>query len=230
MTFGPGDASQPASGPDGLVAFVGSTSAQNIWAMPIESETGVTRGEPRQVTDGAGPYGRASYSRDRRRLAFQAFRGKGTIMIKEMETDRIADLSVAARPFGPVVSPDGTRLVFPSVGGGASRIATQGGEIRRVCEDCEPGEWTPDGQSIAWTAQASGLARIQLISRSPPAGLDRSSRPVRPPTALISAPTGDGWRFAPPIRLVGRRCSWHLSRRQRGAPSRLGQHQRGTRA
>jgi hypothetical protein len=163
VTFGPGNASQPATGPDGLVAFVGSTSAQNVWALPLDSEKGVVRGEPRQVTLGAGPNARASHSDDRRMMAYQAYRGNWTILIRETGTARTVDLAVAAQPFGPVLSPDGTRVAYPDATDGVSLVSTRGGEATPICPNCEPGEWTPDGRSIAFTDLSRGTAQLHLF-------------------------------------------------------------------
>jgi Tol biopolymer transport system component len=183
VTFGPGDASQPAASAGGLVAFVGSTSSQNLWAMPLDTETAVVRGEPRQLTQGAGPNARGMFSSDEAQLAFQAYRGKWTILVRDMASGRTADLSLPARPFGPVLSPDGTQVVFPHEDGGASVVATQGGPLRRLCDDCEPGEWVPDGRSVAAAVRIEGVPRVMSIdvatgqSRPLLGGSDVTNRP-----------------------------------------------------
>jgi hypothetical protein len=149
LTFGPGETFQASASRDGLVAFVGAVSTQNIWALPIESESGIIGGEPHPLTEGIGLNSRATLTGDGRQMAFQSRRSSWTILVKDLASGRTVDLGVAARPFGPSISPDGTMVAFSAAHGGVDVVPTRGGAIRKVCDDCEPGVWTSDGRAIA---------------------------------------------------------------------------------
>jgi Tol biopolymer transport system component len=153
-----------------------------LWALPLDAETAIVRGEPTALTAGAGPFGRGSFSADGRRLAYQAARASVVILVQDTTTGRTADLGVAARAYGPVLSPDGSSVAFPTPDGGVSIVPAGGGPVRRVCDNCEPGGWTSDGRRVAWSDLRSGLIHLlDLASGASLVALDRGDFAVNRP-------------------------------------------------
>ena len=163
LTFGPGQSSEPSVSRDGLIAFVGSNAMHNIWSLPLDAETATVRGELRQITRTAGTYGRATFSADGRTLAFQSQQGsRYTIMTMDTTTGRVVDLAVSARPFGPLISPDGTEVAYPGSDGAAYVVARRGGAPKKLCDNCTPGDWTNDGRQVITYIDGSGR-EIKLV-------------------------------------------------------------------
>jgi Tol biopolymer transport system component len=121
------------------------------------------RGDPRKVTNVAGHYSRATFSADGRMIAFQSQRGsRWTIMVLDRTTARIVDLAVSARPGGPVISPDGTKVAYLHSDGASYVVATRGGAPRKLCDDCGIGDWTPDGRWIT-TTRGGKVREVKLV-------------------------------------------------------------------
>jgi eukaryotic-like serine/threonine-protein kinase len=176
LTFGPGEASEPSVARDGLVAFVGSTSTQGIWALPIDPEAATVRGEPTPLTRGVGPYGRGSFSADGRLLTYQSVRTGVSILVHDVKTARVTDLGVSARPYGPVLSPDGTHVAFPTADGGAAIVPSGGGTVRRLCDSCETGTWTSDSRRVFWSGlRTRDIHLLDLASNTTSQPLERGS-------------------------------------------------------
>jgi Tol biopolymer transport system component len=166
LTFGPGEASQPSASRDGLVAFVGSTATESVWAMPLDPDTGKVRGELRPLTEGSGPSMRASISANGRLLAFSALRSTVTVLVKDQVDGRVVDLAVPARlgGGGPVISPDGTKVVYPASDDALHVVPTRGGQPRKLCEDCVPGDWTSDSRHLTMSLGRRGIELMDVGS------------------------------------------------------------------
>jgi Tol biopolymer transport system component/predicted Ser/Thr protein kinase len=163
LTFGPGQSSEPSVSRDGMIALVGSNVTHNIWSLPLDAETATVRGELRQITKTAGVYARATFSADGQTLAFQSQQGsRYTVMTMDVTTGRAVDLAVPARPFGPLISPQGTEVAYPGSDGAAYVVARRGGPPKKLCDSCTPGDWTNDGRQVI-TNLDSGGRQIKLV-------------------------------------------------------------------
>ena len=158
LTFGPGVEHHPAVTGAGLVAFEDVSSSQNIWSLPLEAESGKVLGPPRRVTEGSGPHGRASLSADGRTLVFLETRARPMVVVKDLDSGRVSDLGLEGR-FGPVVSPDGTRVAYPGADSAGYVVPTRGGEPRKICDQCLVGDWTRDSRRVT-TVQGPGSGAV----------------------------------------------------------------------
>ncbi len=92
----------------------------------------------------------------------------------------------------PVFSPDGKSILFSSTRGGAVALWKQsldGGPAERIC-DGDQGEWSPDGQRIAFRRQE------QILVRDLATGQERRVSPSDWPHCSGPAWSPDGTRIA----------------------------------
>ncbi|MGD9903126.1 MAG: protein kinase [Vicinamibacterales bacterium] len=152
LTFGPGAETEPAATVDGTVAFADAVSRLSIWSLPIDTEQARLLGPLRKVTPGTGPFLRATLSADERRAAFFGpGRPPPSILVQDLSTGKIRDLgSAPGAVFGPVISPDGLRVAYPTGGNGVRVVSVGGGAPSVLCPACQDvGDWTADSQQFA---------------------------------------------------------------------------------
>jgi Tol biopolymer transport system component len=183
LTFGTGVEHHPTLTRAGLVAFEGITSSQNIWSIPLDAERGTVLGPPRRVTDGAGPHGRATVAADGRSMAFLVNRKGPMLLVKSLDDGRISDLGVEVR-FGPVLSPDGSRVAYPGSDFAAYVMAVRGGEPRKLCERCLVGDWTSDSRRVTTVEGPGNGALIRLVDVETGQGQDL----IRGAGAVVNRP------------------------------------------
>jgi Tol biopolymer transport system component len=151
LTFGPGAETEPTATADGTIAFADAVSRLNVWSLPIDTEQARLLGDFRKVTAGTGPFSRATLSADER---WAAFFGPGrpppSIQVQDLTTGRVGDLgSMPNAVFGPVISPDGQRVAYPTERDGARVVGVTGGAPTLLCEGCQDvGDWTADSQRV----------------------------------------------------------------------------------
>lgn len=176
LTFGPAPERRPAVSTGGVVAFETSTSMHNVWSLPLDAETGRALGEPARITDGAGPHGRPSISADGRTLAYFEVRARPAVMVKQLDTGRVTDLGLVGT-FGPVVSPDGTKVAYPDGSSTGYVVPTRGGQPVKICAGCKIGDWSHDSRHVITDENDTVL---RLVDAQSGAGVD-----------LVRAPPGD---------------------------------------
>jgi Tol biopolymer transport system component len=165
LTFGPGAETEPAATADGTVVFADAVSRLNVWALPIDTEHARVLGPLRKVTPGTGPFMRATLSTNERRAAFFGpGRPPPSILVQDLSTGKIQDLgSAPGAVFGPVISPDGQRVAYPTEGNETRVVSVNGGAPRVLCQECrDVGDWTADSQRfvVVTGGRQTGLGLI----------------------------------------------------------------------
>lgn len=145
-----------------LAAFASYSSSANIWMLPIDADRGVATGPLQQVTEGTGPYLRATIAAGARKIAYNALTAAPTVVVRDLTTGQATDTGVSGSLYGSVISPDATRLAFES-DGGVSVVAIRGGTPTRLCADCQVGEFTRDGRALVVSIGAGTSGRLVQI-------------------------------------------------------------------
>ena len=95
LTFGPGSEQDPVATADGQIAFADAITRTSIWALPVDTETASVRGDFRRLTEGPGPFWRATMSADERWAVFYGpSRPAASIVVKDLVTGQSRDLGV----------------------------------------------------------------------------------------------------------------------------------------
>jgi Tol biopolymer transport system component len=180
------------------VATVMFLRREPVTSRPLELE---------RLTYDAGPSLSAAVSPDGNLVAFASDRaGEGGFdiwvrHIKQPEPTRLTDHP--ADDWHPRFSPDGSRLVFPSLrdGGGIYVMNALGGGLRKVAGRGRFPRFSPDGTSIVFVEEpdwtAGGLCRMYSVPTN--GGIPK---PFVPGWGVLSAPNSTGPVFSPDGRLV----------------------------
>jgi dipeptidyl aminopeptidase/acylaminoacyl peptidase len=115
------------------------------------------RGEILQITQNKYYEGLPSLAPEGEWLAYRCDeRGNGDICVSTVEGRDVRNLTYASTgdETAPAVSPDGSTIVFHSVGRGVSLIPSSGGEIKSLTATGAEPAWTPDGRFIIYAAPA----------------------------------------------------------------------------
>ncbi len=165
LTFGPGSEQDPYATADGQVAFADVTNRTSIWALPVDTETATVRGDFRRLTEGPGPFARATMSANERWVAFMGPRRPSpSVVVKDLVSGQLRDLGVVVgTSYGPVISPDGSRVAYQVNADEWRTVAVSGGAPQPLCRSCpEVGDWTRDGRQVAVSIAASGTTSLGL--------------------------------------------------------------------
>jgi Tol biopolymer transport system component len=162
LTFGTGRDSAPSTSANGTVAFMSTTSTNNVWELPLDGDQGTVKGSPRPLTEGAGFFTRPSASRDGRLVAYHVQFPRPSVVVKDTTTNTFTDVGVEGSNFGPALSPDGG-LVAYEVGENVLVSPTKGGSARTLCTKCNIGDWTADGRAVA-VMPMGPPSRIALVA------------------------------------------------------------------
>lgn len=179
VTAGSSLDASPNFSTDGVVAFSSGTGTTDLWALPINANSGTVTG-PMQRLPGNGVFGPddPSLSADGAVCVF-ATRGPRLMEIRsrnfttghESVPVSIADFEKApegtpnsiGRPF---VSPDGARIAFRRRIGktyGIGLVSAAGGISEELCRDCgSPNSWLPSGKLLLFETSGK-LPRIGVI-------------------------------------------------------------------
>ena len=162
LTYGPGADRLASVSADGVVAFEAVNETRNIWSLPLAAETATALGPPVRVTEGSGAHTRAHLAADGRTLAYFVQRPRPLIVVRDLVDGRVWDLGIEAR-FGATLSPDGTRVAYAGPDSAAYVATVRGGAGRKLCDQCEVGDWTRDGRFVAAKLGIGPAARLCLV-------------------------------------------------------------------
>ena len=116
-----------------------------------------------RATINAGLTDYPTLSQDGKFVAYASDRsgtGNLDIWIQQLKDGELRQLTFGpSNNYEPVYSPDGSRLAFRSDrdGGGIYLISTVGGTERRIADNGQSAQFSPDGQSVAyWTGYVGG--------------------------------------------------------------------------
>jgi Tol biopolymer transport system component/predicted Ser/Thr protein kinase len=164
------------------LAFASQVSTLNVYELPVDANRGtVLASEPRRVTSSAYDM-QSSLSADGRRLVFVSTRsGSADIWLKDLESGKETALtSTSANEFGPVISPDGSRVGYQLLENDLwdfflLPIGSDGqpGVAEKVCEDCvRVWDFSSDGRRFLFAGQLNrpspgpmSLVLYDLVSR-----------------------------------------------------------------
>ena len=119
MTSLAGSAVSSSLTSDGRIVFANLSQQTHLWMLPMETNRGIVKGAPRQLTYSDAAEYWPSVSADGRRLAFTSTRnGKEDIWLKDLQTGAETRIPPTGdRQEFPKVSHDGRRLAFTVVEG-----------------------------------------------------------------------------------------------------------------
>ena len=140
-----------------------------IWRVAIDEATGVTRGEPQQITTGGlGEPGMLSISADGTRLLYTESLTEGSISVADFDvetltvsSDTVPVVEGSRRLMDAEISPDGEWIAYRNEGVQQDIFVarTDGSDEQQVtaddAKDWGP-RWSPDGLRIAFYTNASG--------------------------------------------------------------------------
>jgi Tol biopolymer transport system component len=169
----------------------------DVWRLPLDRRTGDAAGAPERVTDDTAIDMVMNVSADGRMLAFLSSRtGRDELWLRDLSTGRERQVtysnpraSHAARLRG-----DGALIAAnrgPAPDSGVDLLRTAGGAASPLCDDCQPVDWSPDGQRL-------------LIRRGNPARLFIREIASRQERELVAHPSWNlvQGRFSPDGRWV----------------------------
>jgi serine/threonine-protein kinase len=191
------------SGTGTLVYHAGIATDQK-WPVVLMDSSGKT--EPLVTTP--GNYSSPQFSPDGKRLALDVDTGKGhEIFVYDRQRDALTRLTFAGGS-GPVWSPDGEHLVYPSTSAATSRLnwirADGSGEVQVLLESKNavlPSGFSPDGRRLAYLEGKLGgetdLWTLPLDTSDP-----EHPKPAKPAPFLQTAATQVWLVFSPDGRYV----------------------------
>ena len=165
FTFGTEAEQQVSLSGNRRMVFASLTRTSNIWSLPVDANHARVTSEPRAITQEARQLTRPDVSRDGRILVYQDEKHQSDIRVRNLETGKeTGGLSSAADELLPVVSADGSTVLYTVPPDRIYAVPAGGGLPRLICETCGPLPYfalSPDGGRLAYTAP-DGVMEIEL--------------------------------------------------------------------
>jgi eukaryotic-like serine/threonine-protein kinase len=168
LTYGATMDLHPAVAKNKLV-FASSVTNLDVWALPLNTATGVPSAEPLRVTDHLDMEVSPAADASGKRIAFTARGSKRevrTIEWGKKDTDSILISEPGELAEQPIWSPDSQWIAFRVLDRPKIRIYMRNpasGEKRLICADCGgPTDWSPDQRYILYEPGAT-IAFVGLL-------------------------------------------------------------------
>ena len=178
LTFGTAIERSPAVSSSGQIVFASVTENVDVWRLPLDATTGLASGAIERMTDNAAADRLINLSDDGRSMALISSRtGQEAVWIRDVQGG--GERQLLRQGSYARISRDGATLAVPKGGSdneGTDLVSLADGRRSRLCDDCGPGDWSPDGTRLIVQknrAVASGLARPRFQPR------DGTGRPQR---------------------------------------------------
>jgi Tol biopolymer transport system component/predicted Ser/Thr protein kinase len=168
LTSGTAFESHPAVTPSGDILFSSAEVRTGIWMLPVNANNGEARGELRHLTRGTAFHGQPAVSLDGTRLVYFATKsGNMDIWVLDVESGKESPLT--STPVGesaPLISADGSTVYYSIYGKReAYSMSPQGGESKKICDDCGTWDVSHDGTRILyWYSTAKPVVSIGMVS------------------------------------------------------------------
>jgi len=151
LTFGTAIERSPTVNSSGHVFFTSVAENVDVWRLPLDAKTGLARGAIERVTDNASSDRLVNVSDDGGTMAFLSSRtGQDQIWIRDIGTGRERQItSVSAR--AGRMNREGSMVAAATSGSVRPRIdliPAERGPGSLLCDDCSPGDWSPDGRRL----------------------------------------------------------------------------------
>ncbi len=132
------------------IAFASLSLSFDLWAIPLDADSGAQRGDLRKLTQDLSLKFFPSLSWNGK-LSYTAHRiGADSLCVMDIASGRETTLlSSAGGIFSPELSGDGQWVTFRDEHGDIARIATRGGTVTRLCQNCgTPTDSSFDGSQV----------------------------------------------------------------------------------
>jgi Tol biopolymer transport system component len=151
LTFGTAIERSPTFSSSGHVFFTSVAENVDVWRLPLDAKTGLASGAIERVTDNAAKDRLMNISDDGRTMAFVSSRtGQDELWIRDMHAGRDRQIT-SSNARGGRINRDGSIVaVARPVSGrpGIDLIPATRGPGSPLCDDCSPGDWSPDGTRL----------------------------------------------------------------------------------
>ena len=151
LTFGTAIERSPTVDASGHVFFTSVNENVDVWRLPLDAKTGLARGAIERVTDNASSDRLLNVSDDGRTMAFLSSRtGQDQIWVRDIDTGHERQITSATARAGRI-NREGSMVAAARPVSDRPRIElipTQGGPGSALCDDCGPGDWSPDGARL----------------------------------------------------------------------------------
>jgi Tol biopolymer transport system component len=151
LTFGTAIERSPTANSSGHVFFTSVAENVDVWRLPLDGKTGLARGAIERVTDNAASDRLINMSDDGRTMAFLSSRtGQDQIWLRDIDTGRERQITTATARAGRM-NRDGSMVAAARPVSDRPRIdliPARGGPGSPLCDDCSPGDWSPDGARL----------------------------------------------------------------------------------
>jgi hypothetical protein len=155
-------------GKDGKLLFTRMHAAENVWSLPVDANSGVARGELRQITFGEGVAQSPSISQDGTKLVYISDRtGIRDIWLRNPSTG--AEESITAfNPIGYRPAFRGNRVVYPTSLDGRCAVLVKDLSMTAKASPL-PGcfnvwDWSSDGSSMLIYTPADNVQAVDSFN------------------------------------------------------------------
>jgi Tol biopolymer transport system component len=152
LTLGTAIERSPAvSSGSGRIMFSSVAENVDVWRLPLDAKTGLANGAVQRVTDNAAGDRLLNTSRDGQTMAFLSSRtGHEEIWVREVNTGRDRQITSSNARWGRLNHDGSIVAVATEASGtaGVDLVPIAGGARSVFCDDCYPGDWSPDGTRL----------------------------------------------------------------------------------
>ncbi len=153
ITNGSGTEVAPRLSPSGKLVFASQRRVTDLWRLDLDSNTGKSRGEPRQITQDLLQEYAPSLSKNGKSLAYSFRDSTSSSVVRLRDLDTGKDTTLASESntrLRAKISPDGEWVGYDSIRDTSLHVVhSKTKEVRKLCENCGfIYGWSPDSSRI----------------------------------------------------------------------------------